>query len=119
MLAAVLLFGAGYVVAARNRLATWWATPNAPALSVPAMASEAGATTATGDEILERARQHLSDRADRKRRFGRSRALLPATHVVKRRMFCKRRPCERFALQRASNVPGVGGALRPQGSATR
>lgn len=48
-LAAVLLFGAGYVVAARDRLAAWWSTPAAPALSVPAMAPETSATPRAGD----------------------------------------------------------------------
>jgi hypothetical protein len=41
-LAALLLFGAGYVVAARDRLAAWWGPSSAPALSVPAMAPESG-----------------------------------------------------------------------------
>jgi hypothetical protein len=48
-LAAVLLFGAGYVVAARDRLAAWWSTPAAPALSVPVMAPETSATPRAGD----------------------------------------------------------------------
>jgi hypothetical protein len=42
-LAALLLFGAGYVVAARDRLAAWWAPSGEPVLSVPAMAPESGA----------------------------------------------------------------------------
>lgn len=40
VLAALLLFGAGYVVAARDRLAEWWTPSGRPALSVPAMAPE-------------------------------------------------------------------------------
>jgi hypothetical protein len=42
-LAALLLFGAGYVVAARDRLAGWWAPSGEPVLAVPAMAPESGA----------------------------------------------------------------------------
>jgi hypothetical protein len=42
-LAALLLFGAGYVVAARDRLAGWWAPSGEPELAVPAMAPESGA----------------------------------------------------------------------------
>jgi hypothetical protein len=42
-LAALLLFGAGYVVAARDRLAGWWAPAGEPVLAVPAMAPESGA----------------------------------------------------------------------------
>lgn len=41
-LAALLLFGAGYVVAARDRLAAWWAPAGEPALAVPAMAPDSG-----------------------------------------------------------------------------
>jgi hypothetical protein len=48
-LAALLLFGAGYVVAARDRLAGWWAPPGEPALAVPAMAPESGASARPHD----------------------------------------------------------------------
>ena len=40
VLAALLLFGAGYVVAARDRLAAWWAPTGESELAVPAMAPE-------------------------------------------------------------------------------
>jgi hypothetical protein len=48
-LAALLLFGAGYVVAARDRLAGWWAPTGEPVLAVPAMAPESGASARPHD----------------------------------------------------------------------
>jgi hypothetical protein len=64
-LAAVLLFGAGYVVAARDRLAVWWGAPAQPPRSVPAMIREVAADAPSTEELLDRARRHLAaGRAD-------------------------------------------------------
>lgn len=49
VLAALLLFGAGYIVAARDRLAAWWAPSSESEVAVPAMAPESNAPARTPD----------------------------------------------------------------------
>jgi hypothetical protein len=56
LLAAALLFGAGYVVAARDQLATWWAESSAPDPSLPVITSESSA----GQKGAGPVRQHGS-----------------------------------------------------------
>jgi hypothetical protein len=56
-LAAVLLFGAGYVVAARDRIATWWRHPAQPHAVLPVAAADELKASRASERILASARE--------------------------------------------------------------